>query len=116
VSTFPVAEVPTASGVAAVAQALPEAEDGRTTLEGVVIHDTSADPPTPYIQYAWREGAVRTKQLIFSGARGCAPTSGDLPCAPSAGSGSPDLPYGARIRVIGIITGDQLSVESIERL
>lgn len=98
-----------------IANPLPSDEDGRTTLEGIVIFEHS-DQPVPYLQYSFQGKEVRTKQLILAHGRGCSPANGDLPCADGSEGDYPDLAYGQRIRVTGTIKGDQLYVESIEPL
>ena len=97
------------------ASALPAVEDGRITIEGVIIH-TDVVPRVPYIEYEYQEGEVRTKQLIIRNERGCSPGAGDLPCIANPNAPNPEVPYGERVRVTGTVVGDQIMVDSIERI
>ena len=106
----PLSEVPEA----VVEVPLPNNDNGRITVEGVVVQGGS--PPVPYIEYQQEDGSVRTKQLIPQGGRGCSPDAGDLPCADGSRDNYPNLNFGDRIRVSGTINGDQLLVTSVERL
>jgi hypothetical protein len=99
---------------AGVASPLPAVESGRTTIEGVIIY-TETDPPVPFIQYTYREGEIRTKQLILRTERGCDPAQGDLPCPFGSQTDSyPYPPYGQKVRVTGVLNSDQILVEEIE--
>ncbi|MEA2701308.1 MAG: hypothetical protein QOE22_17 [Candidatus Parcubacteria bacterium] len=97
-----------------IANPLPVADDGFTTLSGIVIYDTQVTPNVPYVLYRLPDGGPRTKQLIFRNDRGCSPSAGDIPCAGGDVASFPDLPDGVRIRVTGVINGDQILVESLE--
>lgn len=106
----PLSEVP-----AAVVEApLPADENGRITIEGVVVKGDTTE--VPYIEYRQEDGSVRTRQLILAGGRGCSPQAGDLPCADGSSGDQPNVNYSERIRVTGTIKGDQILVTSLERL
>lgn len=98
---------------ASVASPLPASDDGYVTLSGIVIYDDDRDGPVPYIAYELPNGGMRTKQLIFRDGSGCAPSAGDLPCAPGQYATFPTYPNGTPIIVTGTILGDQILVERV---
>jgi hypothetical protein len=81
----------------------------------MVVLDETQDPVVPFLLYQMDDGESRTKQLIFSGKRGCATQAGDLPCVSEVYEQSPQLQAGQRIRVTGAIVGDQILVDRIEQ-
>lgn len=113
------AALPTVStpGQPDVARNIPTRGDIDAT--GTVHIDRSSGKPfVPYLVLIDAHRRMATKQLVFADVRACAPTAGDLPCAPSlsSSSGYPELIDGQKIRVLGEVRDDRLIVYELYTL
>lgn len=93
-------------------------ELGPYTIHGRVIMDTSQGiPAVPYVEYFNTNNATTTKQLVYKGARACAPGAGDYPCVSpySATDGYPQLTDGEAITVTGYIYENRFLITSLSK-
>lgn len=88
---------------------------GYEEITGTAIMDTSAGlPAVPYVAYQPAGQGTITKQLIFADSRGCYPSAGDLPCAPTRDTYAyPVLETGQRIQVTGRLFENRFLVDTI---
>jgi hypothetical protein len=84
-------------------------------MTGTVLLDESGGTPVPYIQYVDNNHHVMTKQLIYSGMRGCAASAGDLPCVDTNQAlAYPQYPTGTAIRVRGLHVENRILVYQVD--